>query len=99
MFRVKQAPIIRSSIKLYLQHLVLINRVWPAVVVDDSELVAVYGGSILNKSVILLDFFLEFIHDARNDEHKKKIQDSCIPTPHVCFLITGSQVRQYTNKI
>jgi hypothetical protein len=38
MFRVKQSPIIRSSIKLYLQHLVLINRVWPAVVVDESEL-------------------------------------------------------------
>jgi hypothetical protein len=27
MIRVKQSPIIRSSIKLYLQHLVLINRV------------------------------------------------------------------------
>jgi hypothetical protein len=38
MFRVKQSPIIRSSIKLYLQHLVLTNRVWPAVVVDESEL-------------------------------------------------------------
>jgi hypothetical protein len=38
MFRVKQLPIIRSSIKLYLQHLVFINRVWPAVVVDESEL-------------------------------------------------------------
>jgi hypothetical protein len=37
MFRVKQSPIIRSSIKLYLQHLVLMNRVWPAVVVDESE--------------------------------------------------------------
>jgi hypothetical protein len=39
MFRVKQSPIIISSIILYLQHLVLINRVWPAVVVDESELV------------------------------------------------------------
>jgi hypothetical protein len=39
MFRVKHLPIIRSSIKLYLQHLVLTNRVWPAVVVDESELV------------------------------------------------------------
>jgi hypothetical protein len=38
MFRVKQSPIIRSSIKLYLQHLVLTNRVLPAVVVDDSSL-------------------------------------------------------------
>jgi len=28
-----------------------------------------------------------------------QIQDSCIPTSHVCFLITGSQVRQYANKI
>jgi hypothetical protein len=36
MFRIKQSPIIRSSIKLYLQHLVLIDRVWPAVVVDES---------------------------------------------------------------
>jgi hypothetical protein len=33
MFRVKHTPIIRSSIKLYLQHLVLTNSVWPAVVV------------------------------------------------------------------
>jgi hypothetical protein len=32
MFRVKHSPIIRSSIKLYLQYLVLTNRVWPAVV-------------------------------------------------------------------
>jgi hypothetical protein len=39
MFRVKQSPIIRSSIKLYLQHLVFINRVWLAVVVDESELI------------------------------------------------------------
>jgi hypothetical protein len=39
MFRAKQSPIIRSSIKLYLQHLVFINRVWPAVVVDESELI------------------------------------------------------------
>jgi hypothetical protein len=38
MFQAKQSPIIRSSIKLYLQHLVLTNRVWPAVVVDESEL-------------------------------------------------------------
>jgi hypothetical protein len=37
MFRVKHSPIIRSSIKLYLQHLVLTNRVWPVVVVDESE--------------------------------------------------------------
>jgi hypothetical protein len=37
-FRGKHSPIIRSSIKLYLQHLVLTNRVWPAVVVDESEL-------------------------------------------------------------
>jgi hypothetical protein len=35
MFRVKHSPIIRSSIKLYLQHLT--NRVWPAVVVDDDD--------------------------------------------------------------
>jgi hypothetical protein len=34
-FRVKHSPIIRSSIKLYLQHLVLTNRVWPAVFVDE----------------------------------------------------------------
>jgi hypothetical protein len=32
----RKSPIIRSSIKLYLQHLVFINRVWPAVVVDES---------------------------------------------------------------
>jgi hypothetical protein len=38
MFRAKHSPIIRSSIKLYLQHLVLTNRVWPAVVVDESEM-------------------------------------------------------------
>jgi hypothetical protein len=38
MFRVKHSPNIRSSIKLYLQHLVLTNRGWPAVVVDESEL-------------------------------------------------------------
>jgi hypothetical protein len=55
MFRVKHSPIIRSSIKLYLQHLVLTNRVWPAIVVDESELVGT---------------FLELIHVARNDEHK-----------------------------
>jgi hypothetical protein len=36
MFRVKHSPIIRSSIRLYLQRLVLKNRVWPAVVVDES---------------------------------------------------------------
>jgi hypothetical protein len=47
-FRVKHSPIISSSIKLYLQHLVLTNRVWPAVVVDESE---------LYKSVILLQLF------------------------------------------
>jgi hypothetical protein len=46
MFRVKHSPIIRSSIKLYLQHLVLTNRVWPAVIVDESE---------LYKSVFLLE--------------------------------------------
>jgi hypothetical protein len=34
MFRVKHSPIIRSSIKLYLQHLVLTDRVWPAVIHD-----------------------------------------------------------------
>jgi hypothetical protein len=49
MFRVKHSPIIRSSIKLYLQHLVLTNRAWPAVVVDESE--------ILYKIVILLELF------------------------------------------
>jgi hypothetical protein len=38
MFRVKLSPIIRSSIKLYLQHLVLTNRVWPAVIVDDPAM-------------------------------------------------------------
>jgi hypothetical protein len=38
MFLVKHKPIIRSSIKLYLQHLVLTNRVWPADVVDEWEL-------------------------------------------------------------
>jgi hypothetical protein len=37
MFRVKHSPIIRSSIKLYLQHLVLTNSVGPAVVVDESD--------------------------------------------------------------
>jgi hypothetical protein len=37
MFRVKHSPIIRSPIKLHLQHLVLTNSVWPAVVVDESE--------------------------------------------------------------
>jgi hypothetical protein len=57
MFRAKQSPIIRSSIKLYLQHVVFINRVWPAVVLDESELV-------------LVGIFLELIHDARNDEHE-----------------------------
>jgi hypothetical protein len=36
MLRAKQSPIIRSSIKLFLQHLVFINKVWPAVVVDES---------------------------------------------------------------
>jgi hypothetical protein len=39
MFRVKYSPIIRSSIKLYLEHLVLTNRVWPAVVMDKSEII------------------------------------------------------------
>jgi hypothetical protein len=56
MFRVKHSPIIRSSIKLYLQLLVLTNRVWPAVVVDESELVA-GNNKILYKSVILLELF------------------------------------------
>jgi hypothetical protein len=37
MFRVKHSSIIRSSIKLYLQHLVSTNRVWPVVVVDEPE--------------------------------------------------------------
>jgi hypothetical protein len=49
MFRVKHSPIIRSSIKLYSQHLVLTNSVWPAVAVDESE--------ILYKIVILLELF------------------------------------------
>jgi hypothetical protein len=51
MFRVKQSPVIRSSIKLYLQHLVFTNRVWPAVVVDESGLQ--WNNKILYKSVIL----------------------------------------------
>jgi hypothetical protein len=38
MFRVKYSPIIRSSIKPYLQHLVVTNSMRPAVVVDESEL-------------------------------------------------------------
>jgi hypothetical protein len=104
MFRVKHSTIIRSSIKLYLQHLVLTNRAWPAVVVDEFRLTGhrlfvntrcckysliellmmvesftrnMYvqrlagNNKILYKSVILLEFFWEFIHDARNDEHKK----------------------------
>jgi hypothetical protein len=37
MFRVKHSPIIRSSIELYLQHLVVTNSMRPAVVVDESE--------------------------------------------------------------
>jgi hypothetical protein len=52
MFRVKQSPIIRSSIKLYLQHLVLINRCGRP------------------SSWMSRNFFLELIHDARNDEYK-----------------------------
>jgi hypothetical protein len=51
MFRVKQSPIIRSSIKLDLQHQVLTNSVWQAVVVDESELFRLY------KSVTLLKLF------------------------------------------
>jgi hypothetical protein len=49
MFRAKQSPINRSSIKLYLQHLVFINGVCPAVVVDESFR--------LYKSVTSLEFF------------------------------------------
>jgi hypothetical protein len=56
MFRVKHSPIIRSSIKLYLQHLVLTDSVWPAVVMDESELLAGIN-KILYKSVILLEIF------------------------------------------
>jgi hypothetical protein len=37
MFRVKHSPVIRSSIKLYLQHLVLTNSGGPAVVVVESK--------------------------------------------------------------
>jgi hypothetical protein len=38
MFQTKHSPIIRSSNKLYLQHLVVTNSMRPAVVVDESEL-------------------------------------------------------------
>jgi hypothetical protein len=37
MFRVKHSPIIRSSNKLQLQHLVVTNSMRPAVVLDESE--------------------------------------------------------------
>jgi hypothetical protein len=67
-FRVKYSPIIRSSIKLYLQHLVLTNSVWPAVVVDESDgwifdpkyVEQLAGNKTLYKSVILLEPFLEY---------------------------------------
>jgi hypothetical protein len=39
MFRVKHSSIIRSSNKLYLQHLVMTDSMRPAVVVDESELI------------------------------------------------------------
>jgi hypothetical protein len=52
MFRVKQSPIIRSWIKLFLQHPVLINRMWPAVVVvrlihDDGQPHSLYQHQML----------------------------------------------------
>jgi hypothetical protein len=51
MFRVKHSPIIRSSIKLYLQHLVLKNRVWPAVVVDESEFKLLVMGECFTRNM------------------------------------------------
>jgi hypothetical protein len=61
MFRVKQSPIFRSSIKLYLQHLVLTNSVFNRAP-DDGRLfhlkhVERFAGNnkILYKSVILLE--------------------------------------------
>jgi hypothetical protein len=45
-------PIIRNSIKLYSQHLGLTNGVCPAVIVDESELVAVYGGCIPHRPFV-----------------------------------------------
>jgi hypothetical protein len=44
--------------------------------VDESEHVERLAGNnkVLYKSVILLELFLELIHDARNDEHKSEIE-------------------------
>jgi hypothetical protein len=73
MFRAKQSPIIRSSIKLYLQHLTFINRVWPAVVVDESEHVSGDLQELIKYCTRVSSRwnFLELIHDALNDEHNK----------------------------